>query len=49
MTTADLIIFVYGVFATLVLIGGLVYTIREFQEIDKHPERFVRNKKQDPK
>ena len=45
MTTADRIIFVYGVFATLLLIGGLIYTIREFREIDEHPERFIPKKK----
>lgn len=45
MTKADLVIFVYGVFATLVLVGGLIYTVREFSEIDEHPERFVRKKK----
>jgi hypothetical protein len=45
MTKADLVIFVYGVFATLVLVGGLIYTVREFREIDEHPERFVRKKK----
>lgn len=41
MTAADKIIFAFGVFATLLLFGGLFFTIREFQEIDKHPERFT--------
>lgn len=45
MTNADLVIFVYGIFATLVLIGGIIYTVREFREIDEHPERFVHKKK----
>lgn len=40
MTTADKIIFAFGVFATLMLVGGLLFTAREFREIGKHPERF---------
>ncbi len=43
MTGADRIIFVYGVFATLLLIAGLLYTIREFREINRHPEKFAHN------
>lgn len=42
MTAADKIIFAFGVFATLLLMGGgLFFTIREFREINKHPERFT--------
>jgi hypothetical protein len=41
MTTADKIIFAYGVFAVLMLIAGLIYTIREFREIERHPENFI--------
>lgn len=40
MTTADKIIFAFGVFATLMLVGGLLFTAREFREINKYPERF---------
>lgn len=40
MSSGDWIIFVFGMFATFLLFAGLLYTIREFQEIDKHPERF---------
>jgi hypothetical protein len=40
MTAADKIIFAFGVFATLLLLGGLLFTAREFREIRKHPERF---------
>lgn len=36
----DKIIFAYGVFVTLLLIGGLIYTIREFREMDRHPENY---------
>ncbi len=41
MTGPDLIIFAFGVFVTLLLFGGLFFTIREFREINKHPERFT--------
>ncbi len=41
MTTADIIIFAFGVFATLLLFGGLLLTAGEFREIKKHPERFT--------
>lgn len=34
------IIFGYGVFVTLLLVGGLIYTIREFREIGRHPENY---------
>lgn len=40
MTTSDIIIFAFGIFATLMLLGGLLYTVREFREISNHPERF---------
>jgi hypothetical protein len=40
MSSGDWIIFVFGMFATLLLFAGLAYTIREFHEINKHPERF---------
>lgn len=42
MTTADRIIFVYGVFATLLLLGGLLYTIRDFREMGRNPEKYVK-------
>ena len=41
MTGSDKIIFAFGVFATLLLLGGLLFTISEFREIRKHPERFT--------
>ena len=41
MTAADVIIFAFGVFATLLLLGGLLLTVSEFREIKKHPERFT--------
>ena len=41
MTAADRIIFAFGVLATLLLFAGLFFTIREFREINKHPERFT--------
>ena len=41
MATADIIIFAFGVFATLLLLGGLLLTVGEFREIKKHPERFT--------
>ena len=41
MTVSDVIIFAFGVFATLLLFGGLFFTVSEFREINKHPERFT--------
>ena len=41
MTASDVIIFAFGAFVTLLLFGGLFFTIREFREINKHPERYV--------
>ena len=41
MTSGDIIIFAFGVFATLLLLGGLLLTVGEFREIKKHPERFT--------
>lgn len=41
MNASDKIIFAFGVFATLLLLGGLLFTAREFREIRKHPERFT--------
>jgi hypothetical protein len=34
------IIFGYGVFVTLLLVAGLLYTVREFREIGRHPENY---------
>ncbi len=38
MTTAD------GIFATLLLLGGWLYTIRDFREIGRHPEKYVKKR-----
>jgi hypothetical protein len=40
MTTADRIIFVYGVFVTLLLIAGLIFTIKEMHKMGANPEKY---------
>lgn len=42
MTGMEQLIFGYGVFATLLLIAGVIYTIREFREIGRHPEEHTK-------
>ena len=45
MSAADAVIFAFGVFATLLLTGGVALTVREFKAIDKpakkNPDRRV--------
>jgi hypothetical protein len=43
MAPADKIIFAVGVFATLLLSGGVLFTILEFRKMGQHAERFRPN------
>jgi hypothetical protein len=41
MSAADKIIFAFGVFTTLLLSGGVLFTIPEFRKMGQHAERFM--------
>lgn len=37
---ADKTIFAYGVFVSLLLLGGLIYNILEFRKMGEDPEKY---------
>ncbi len=41
MSSADKITFAFGVFATLLLSGGVLFTILEFRKMGQHAERVM--------
>jgi len=38
----DNTIFIFGVFVTILLFGGVVLNFIEFRKMEKHPERYGR-------